>query len=170
MIFEKKKIVLCDDPPEDRVISIFAGCLANHDRTHSQRVSMGDPPFYGLPQDVGGGGWVSQSATHCSWHVWIHRDPNIIFFLCFQIHLLSPRTLLPKTLMMKASSLNMSISLSDVLIIRPESSIISVDHTSLAWCSCMTKTSVLDTTPATACVTVVYFSFGSVSDTSAATC
>ena len=25
----------CDDPPEDPVISIFAGCLANHDRAHS---------------------------------------------------------------------------------------------------------------------------------------
>ena len=30
MIFAKKKILVwCDDPPEDRVISIFAGCLAN---------------------------------------------------------------------------------------------------------------------------------------------
>ena len=38
MIFAKKKIfVWCDDPPEDRVISIVAGCLANHDRAHSQR-------------------------------------------------------------------------------------------------------------------------------------
>ena len=37
MIFAKKKKILvwCDDPPEDRVISIFAGCLANHDRAHS---------------------------------------------------------------------------------------------------------------------------------------
>jgi hypothetical protein len=37
-IFAKKtkKMVWCDDPPEDRVISIFAGCLANHDRAHSQ--------------------------------------------------------------------------------------------------------------------------------------
>ncbi len=25
----------CDDPPEDPVISIVAGCLANHDRAHS---------------------------------------------------------------------------------------------------------------------------------------
>ncbi len=25
----------CDHPPEDRVISIVAGCLANHDRAHS---------------------------------------------------------------------------------------------------------------------------------------
>jgi hypothetical protein len=25
----------CDDPPEDQLISIFAACLANHDRTHS---------------------------------------------------------------------------------------------------------------------------------------
>jgi hypothetical protein len=36
MIFakkEKKIMVWCDDPPEDRVISIVAGCLANHDRT-----------------------------------------------------------------------------------------------------------------------------------------
>jgi hypothetical protein len=38
MIFEKKKILVwCDDPPEDRVISIVAGCLANHDRAHSQQ-------------------------------------------------------------------------------------------------------------------------------------
>ena len=29
------KAAWCDDPPEDRVISIFAGCLANHDRAHS---------------------------------------------------------------------------------------------------------------------------------------
>ncbi len=36
MIFEKKKILVwCDDPPEDAVIAIFAGCLANHDRAHS---------------------------------------------------------------------------------------------------------------------------------------
>jgi hypothetical protein len=37
MIFVKKKnrLVWSDDPPEDRVISIFAGCLTNHDRTHS---------------------------------------------------------------------------------------------------------------------------------------
>jgi hypothetical protein len=36
MIFAKKKILVwCDDPPEDRVISIVAGCLANHDRAHS---------------------------------------------------------------------------------------------------------------------------------------
>ena len=36
MIFEKKKIfVWCDDPQEDPVISVFAGCLANHDRAHS---------------------------------------------------------------------------------------------------------------------------------------
>jgi hypothetical protein len=33
---KKKFLVWCDDPPEDRVISIFAGCLANHDRAHSQ--------------------------------------------------------------------------------------------------------------------------------------
>jgi hypothetical protein len=38
MIFEKKKILVwVDDPPEDRVISIVAGCLANHDRAHSLR-------------------------------------------------------------------------------------------------------------------------------------
>ena len=37
MIFAKKKILVwCDDPPEDPVISIFAGCLANHDRAHSR--------------------------------------------------------------------------------------------------------------------------------------
>lgn len=37
MIFAKKKknLVWCDDPPEDPVISIFAGCLANHDCAHS---------------------------------------------------------------------------------------------------------------------------------------
>jgi hypothetical protein len=36
MISEKKKILVwCDDPTEDRVISIVAECLANHDRTHS---------------------------------------------------------------------------------------------------------------------------------------
>jgi hypothetical protein len=41
MIFSKKKILVwCDDPPEDRVISIFAGCLANHDRAHSQRLEI----------------------------------------------------------------------------------------------------------------------------------
>ncbi len=34
MIFTKI-VIWCDDPPEDRVISIFAGCLANHDRAHS---------------------------------------------------------------------------------------------------------------------------------------
>ena len=32
---EKKILVWCDDPPEDRVISIFAGCLTNHDRSLS---------------------------------------------------------------------------------------------------------------------------------------
>jgi hypothetical protein len=38
MIFAKKKKILvwCDDPQEDPVISVFAGCLANHDRAHSQ--------------------------------------------------------------------------------------------------------------------------------------
>ena len=58
MNFVKKKKLFgrCDDPPEDRVISIFTGCLANHDRAHSQRVSLGEPPFYGVPQDAGGGG------------------------------------------------------------------------------------------------------------------
>ncbi len=41
MIFAKKKILVwCDDPPEDRVISIVAGCLANHDRAHSQSGGM----------------------------------------------------------------------------------------------------------------------------------
>ncbi len=36
MIFEKKKILVwSDDPLEDRVISIFAGCLTNHDRAHT---------------------------------------------------------------------------------------------------------------------------------------
>jgi hypothetical protein len=38
MIFVKKKKLLgwSDDPQEDRVIYIFAGCLANHDLVHSQ--------------------------------------------------------------------------------------------------------------------------------------
>jgi hypothetical protein len=38
MIFVKKKKLLgwCDDPPKDRVISIFAGCHTNHDRAHIQ--------------------------------------------------------------------------------------------------------------------------------------
>jgi hypothetical protein len=41
MIFAKKQnMVWCDDPPEDRVISIVAGCLANHDRAHSQYVCV----------------------------------------------------------------------------------------------------------------------------------
>jgi hypothetical protein len=31
---KKEILVWCDDPPEDRVISIFAGCLVNHDHTH----------------------------------------------------------------------------------------------------------------------------------------
>ena len=35
MIFAKKKNLGVDDPPEDPVISIFAGCLANHDRAHT---------------------------------------------------------------------------------------------------------------------------------------
>ena len=71
---------------------------------------------------------------------------------------------------MKASSLNMSISLSDVLIIRPENSIISVDHTSLDWCSCMKKASDLDDTTAAACVAVEPFSFGAVAGATVATC
>jgi hypothetical protein len=28
-------LVWCDDPPEDPVISIFPGCLPNHDHAHS---------------------------------------------------------------------------------------------------------------------------------------
>ncbi len=32
---KKKILVWFTDPPEDPVISIFAGCLANHDRAHS---------------------------------------------------------------------------------------------------------------------------------------
>jgi hypothetical protein len=33
--FKKKKLLVwCDDPPEDRVISIFVGCLVNQDRVH----------------------------------------------------------------------------------------------------------------------------------------
>ena len=36
MIFAKKKfLVSCDDPVEDRVIYMFAGCLDNHDHTRS---------------------------------------------------------------------------------------------------------------------------------------
>jgi hypothetical protein len=36
MIFAKKKKSWCGAmTPEDPVISIFAGCLANHDRAHS---------------------------------------------------------------------------------------------------------------------------------------
>ncbi len=43
MIFEKKQILVwCDDPPEDPVIAIFAGCLANHDHTHRLRPSTAD--------------------------------------------------------------------------------------------------------------------------------
>ena len=64
----------------------------------------------------------------------------------------------------------MSISLSDALIIRPENSIISVDHTSLDWCSCMKKASALDATAAASCVAVVPFSFGAVAGATAATC
>jgi hypothetical protein len=72
--------------------------------------------------------------------------------------------------MMKASSLNMCISLSDALIIRPENSIISVHHTSLAWCSCMKKTSAFDATAAVASVVVVSFWFGVVTGATTATC
>jgi hypothetical protein len=64
----------------------------------------------------------------------------------------------------------MSISLSDVLIIRPKNSIISVDHTSLAWCSCMKKASALDATAAAARVVVAPFSFCAVAGATAATC
>ncbi len=44
--FCKKKKVWYDDPPEDRLISIFTGCLANHDRAHSlmYRLGMHDVP------------------------------------------------------------------------------------------------------------------------------
>jgi hypothetical protein len=34
MIFERKKMVWCDDRREDQLISIFAGSLGNHDRAH----------------------------------------------------------------------------------------------------------------------------------------
>ena len=46
MIFAKKKKILvwCDDPQEDPVISVFAGCLANHDRAHS-------PSYFSLLED-----------------------------------------------------------------------------------------------------------------------
>ena len=47
MIFAKKKILVWyDDPPEDPVISIFAGCLANHDRAHSLRMHFYIPEHY----------------------------------------------------------------------------------------------------------------------------
>ena len=38
MIFRRKKklLVWCDDPPEDRVISMFAGLLTNHDCAHNR--------------------------------------------------------------------------------------------------------------------------------------
>ena len=45
MIFAKKKkkiLVWCDDPPEDRVISMVAGSLANHDRAHSHQIFVID--------------------------------------------------------------------------------------------------------------------------------
>jgi hypothetical protein len=35
-----QKMVWCDDPPEVRVISIVAGCLANHDRAHRPHSSF----------------------------------------------------------------------------------------------------------------------------------
>jgi hypothetical protein len=42
MIFAKKKKILvwCDDPQEDPVISVFAGCLAKHDRAHSLMTNL----------------------------------------------------------------------------------------------------------------------------------
>jgi hypothetical protein len=40
MIFAKKKNLGVDDPPEDPVISIFEGCLANHDRAHSLKYCL----------------------------------------------------------------------------------------------------------------------------------
>ena len=39
----------CDDPPEDRVISIVAGCLANHDRAHSHLQAELKRPLYARP-------------------------------------------------------------------------------------------------------------------------
>ncbi len=51
MIFEWKKKVWYDDPPEDRLISIFAGCLANHDRAHSLMYRLG---MYDVPPSVWG--------------------------------------------------------------------------------------------------------------------
>jgi hypothetical protein len=40
MIFEEKKLLVWyDDHPEDRVISIVAGYLANHDRAHNRYMS-----------------------------------------------------------------------------------------------------------------------------------
>jgi hypothetical protein len=52
MIFaQKKKIVWSDDPPEDRMISIFAGCLPNHDRAHSQSSFREGVPASGFRQN-----------------------------------------------------------------------------------------------------------------------
>jgi hypothetical protein len=45
---QKKKILVWgDDPPEDPVISIVAGCLANHDRAHSL---ARQPSYFKVPQ------------------------------------------------------------------------------------------------------------------------
>ena len=49
MIFAKKKNGVVRWPPEDRVISIFAGCLANHDRAHRLLVhftTLLDNPYW----------------------------------------------------------------------------------------------------------------------------
>jgi hypothetical protein len=54
MIFAKKQKILvwCDDPPEDRVISIVAGCLANHDRTHSHLTNCDQCTIVSFPHST----------------------------------------------------------------------------------------------------------------------
>ena len=123
------------------MISIFAGCLANHDRAHSQRVSLGEPPFYGVPQDAGGGGGTHKTIS---------------------LHLACLNT--------SGSEYNFLFMFSNTPIIRPENSIISVDHTSIDWCSCMKKASTLDVTETSARVAVESFSFGAVAGATVATC
>ena len=39
LFLKKKTLGEVRDPPEDRVISMFVGCLPNHDRTHSHEKS-----------------------------------------------------------------------------------------------------------------------------------
>jgi hypothetical protein len=39
---KKKNLVWCDDPQEDPVISVFAGCLPNHDHAHILQIVIFD--------------------------------------------------------------------------------------------------------------------------------